>query len=153
MEPTPHIPFSQTNSCRGLSLIEVLISITIIGVISSIAVINYGDLFSRSERVISQDFVEQINNALKEFEQTAWQLSITADDNGVDDENQILTLLQTKDVTVFGSPHLRGDWSSTESTDEATYRIRWNGVTFELIEPGTAGSGLLFDPEGMQFGT
>lgn len=138
-------------SARGLSLVEMLVAITIIGILGSVAVINYGDTFRKSKRVICIDFVEQLNNALKEFEQTAWQLEIAADNSVVTEEDQILALLQTKDVTVFGSPHFREDWSPSASSDNQTYRIRWNGATFELMEPGTDGTGYLFDPEGTVF--
>jgi hypothetical protein len=103
--------------------------------------------------VVSQDFVEQMNNALKEFEQTAWQLSVAANDSEITEETQILTWLTTKDVTVFGSPHFRSDWDPVASSDNLKYRIRWNGVTFELIEPGTDGNGLWFDPQGSHFST
>ena len=136
---------------QGLSLIELLISITIIGIIAGVAVVNYGDTYERSVRVISAEFVEQLNGALNEFEQVAWQLDIAANNDAITEEQQILSYLQTKDVTVFGSPHFRADWSAVASSDNSKYRIRWNGATFELMEPGTDGNGMLFDAEGGQF--
>lgn len=138
-------------SSRALSLVEMLISITIIGILGSLALVQYGDTLDRSVRVVSVDFVEQLNTALNEFEQVAWQLDITANNDAITEEQQILAYLQTKDVTVFGSPHFRGDFTAVSSSDNTEYRIRWNGARFELVEPGTDGNGMLFEAEGGQF--
>ena len=133
-------------------MVELLISITVIGILSGIAMVNYKDIFGSSERVVCHDFAEQLNNALKEFQQSAWGITLAADDASTDDETHIVQTLQWKDITVFGTPYFRLDWIPTPSEDTEKYRLRWNGATLELIEPGTTGKGLWFDPEGSQFG-
>lgn len=141
------------NCNRGLSVVELLISLAMIGILSTIAISNYKDLFGSSERVLCRDFTEQINGALKEFQQSAWGITLAVDDASADDEIRIVQSLQHKDVTIFGSPFLRLDWIPAEGDDVETYRLRWNGATLELIEPGTTGHGIWFDPQGSQFGT
>ena len=138
---------------RGLSLVEMLASLALIGILSTIAMSNYKDLFGSSERVICRDFAEQINEALKEFQQSAWGITLPPDDASADDEIKIVQSLQYKDITIFGSPFFRLDWIPSEGDDVDTYRLRWNGATLQLIEPGTTGHGIWFDPQGSQFGT
>lgn len=138
---------------RGLSMVEMLISIAIIGVLSTIAMSNYKDLVGSSEQVICKDFTEQINDALKEFQQSAWGITLAADDSSANDEIKIVQSLQYKDITIFGSPFFRLDWIPSEGEDAETYRLRWNGATLELLEPGVTGKGIWFDPQGSQFGT
>ena len=129
-------------------MVELLIVIAIIGVLGGISVVSYKGYIEAAERGIALDFVEQINNGLKEYEQNASQVTTTPDDSGAADESTIVTLLQLKDPTVFGSPFFRTDWKPHASDDSATYRIRWNGATFELLEPGSTGHGLQFNTDG-----
>lgn len=136
-----------------MSMVEMLISISVIGIMSTIAIVNYKDIFGTSEDVICKKFTEDLNNALKEYQQSAWEVTLTANNNVTTEEVHILQSLQYQDITLFGSPYFRLDWVPSEGDDIDTYRIRWNGLTFELIEPGTTGKGLWFDPQGSQFGT
>ena len=131
----------------------MLISIAIIGILSGIAMTSYKDLFGSSERVVCLDFAEQLNDALKEFQQSAWGVTLTPDNASSDDDIKIVQSLQYKDITILGSPFFRLDWIPTEGEDVETYRFRWNGATLEVIEPGTTGLGIWFDPQGSQFGT
>lgn len=132
-------------------MVEMLISISVIGIMSTIAIVNYKDIFGTSEDVICRKFTEDLNNALKEFQQSAWGITVSADDASTVEEVKILQSLQYQDITMFGSPYFRLDWVPAEGEDIETYRLRWNGATFELIEPGTVGKGLWFDPQGSQF--
>ena len=66
---------------------------------------------------------------------------------GVTDEDEVLALLQTRDVTFLGSPYVRPDWNPIESTSAGDYRITWAGRTFLLLKPGTSGTGLKVDFE------
>ena len=68
-------------------MVEMLISLTIIGILSAIAMSNYKDLFGSSERFVCRDFTEQINDALKEFQQSAWGITLAVDDASADDES------------------------------------------------------------------
>ena len=138
---------------RAHTLVEMLIVISIISVLSSIASMSYKGNFESAERAISIDFVEQLNNALKEYEQNVKALTIAANDAVTTEENNIVDLLQAKDITVFGSPFFRSDWQPITGNDPETYRIRWNGVTFEIIEQNSSGTGLEIRTDGSDIAT
>ena len=44
----------------------------------------------------------------------------------------------------IGSPYFDPKYNPVASSSTNEFRIRWNGVTFEMIEPGQAGTGLKF---------
>ncbi len=136
---------------RGTTMVEMLIVISIIGVLSSIAVVGYKKIMDNSTAALTGSFVEELNNGLKEFEQNCWKVDVAADDNGTTEEQNILWAIQYQDPQHFGSPYFRQDWSPAESTDTEMFRIRWNGANFQLIPIGTAGNGLEFNPDGSDF--
>lgn len=129
-------------------MMEMLIVISIIGILSGISVISYKGYVDSAKRGSAVDFVEQLNNGLKEYEQMVKALSFAAQDPGTDEEKNIVELLQNKDPGDFGSPYFRPDWVPVASSDSETFRIRWNERTFELIEPGEGGTGLEIRHDG-----
>ncbi len=129
-------------------MVEMLIVISIVGILSGISVVSYKGYLESAERSTAIDFVEQLNNGLKEYEQNVKALTIAADDNATTEEDAIVDFLQQIDTTVFGSPYFRPNWQPVTGSDPETYRIRWNGATFELVERGTTGTGLEIRTDG-----
>ncbi len=134
-------------------MVEMLITISVIGILSSVAIVQYKGVVQRSEVALAGDFVEQLNNALKEFEQGAWELSVVADDSSTAEEEKVLRTLQHKAIDLFGSPYFRQDWNPSTTDDNSVPRVRWNGLNFELIAPGVDGKGYLIDSEGLEYNT
>ena len=143
---------------RAFSMVEMLSTIAVIGILSGLAVVSYTDIYHKSGAVIGGDFIEQLNNGLREFQQNAWQITLPADDSGTADELKILRSLQYdfngSASRPFGCPYFRPDWNPTGSSgtaDEDKLRVRWNGATFEVIKIGVEGEGLIFDNTGVDF--
>ena len=139
-------------------MVELLVSISVIGILSGVAIVNYTGLYKNSEVVISGDFIEQLNNGVIEFQQNAWEITLPADDSSAADELKILRSLQYHfngdPSRPFGAPYFRPDWNPTGSAgtiDEDKVRVRWNGATFEVVQPGEEGEGLIFDNQGTDF--
>ncbi|MFT4637356.1 MAG: prepilin-type N-terminal cleavage/methylation domain-containing protein [Verrucomicrobiales bacterium] len=147
-----------TRFTKGFTMPEMLSSIAIIGIMSGIAATHYTGIFKNSKVVINRDFIEQLNNAVKEYQQNAWEITVPANDTGTDDELKILRSLQYDfngdPSRPFGVPYFRPDWNPTGSSgaaDEDKVRVRWNGATFEVVEPDTEGEGLIFSNQGEGF--
>lgn len=128
---------------RGLSLLEVLISIGVIGILSAIAipVISGTDQAARGE--VANQIVTGINRALSTYRQCGSEITINANHGSAADESSVMSLLTTADSGIVGSPFLVGtSWPSVESNDNQTYRVQWNGRFFVVVPPGTNGTGL-----------
>lgn len=130
---------------RGFSLVEILVVVSVIGVLSAIAIPAYSGLTESTRRTESEDFVESLNRAVRTFGQCNWDLKTTPDAAATTDEFLVLRSLQYRrsPMPSPGSPYFDGRYNPATSSDSSTYRIRWNGTTFEVLRPGTAGTGLL----------
>jgi prepilin-type N-terminal cleavage/methylation domain-containing protein len=128
---------------RGLSLLEVLISIGVIGILSAIAipVISGTDKVARDE--VANQIVTGINRALSTYRQCGSEITINANNSSAADETSVMSLLTTADSGIVGSPFLVGtSWPSVASSDNQIYRVQWNGRFFVAVPPGTNGTGL-----------
>lgn len=150
----PSIHANRPCSRSAFSLTEMILSIAMIGILSAVAIVSFGNLKSKSEASIGGTLLEQLNDAIKEYEQNAWAPDLAADDASGADELAVLRSLQWRSPTnpSWGSPYFMTQWSPVVSSDEATYRFRWTGTYFALLEPGDAGTGLLYDPDDPQTG-
>lgn len=131
---------------RAFSLVEILVVIAVIGVLAAIAIPAYSGLTDSAKDVEAEDFVESLNRAVRNFGQANWDLPTLPDNAATTDEFLVLRSLQhkwPKKALKPGSPYFSVKYNPQTSSDESTYRIRWNGRTFEVLRPGTAGSGFL----------
>ncbi len=129
---------------KGFSLVELIVTVGVLGVITGIAITYYGGTFDSSKRVVAKEMAETLNLGLKKHGQINYQFNLTADDASADDETAIVRSLQYRHPTdpVPGAPFLRPNWHPVASNSAEEFRLRWNGRVFLLIEPGTAGTGL-----------
>jgi len=148
-----------SSSKRGISLVEMMITIAVIGIISAIAIPTVGDVLGKSKDVVADNVVQALNKATREFSHSQWDLKLTAiPDNGAD-ELALLRTLQWREPTHAGSelnpkgPFMRIDWNPSLSTTASDYRIEWTGSAWKLLPPGTAGGGLKVDFEGTDLGS
>lgn len=135
---------------RGFTLPEILMVIGIIGVLAAVSIPAYTGITSRTQDVEAQDFVESLNRAVLRFGQANWDIPTTANNSSTADETTVLLSLQYKWAAKqagrelrLGSPYFSQKYKPGTSSDTGTHRIRWNGRGFELLKPGTSGSGLL----------
>jgi prepilin-type N-terminal cleavage/methylation domain-containing protein len=130
----------------GFTLPELLTTITIISLLCGIAIASYSGLHNTARESVAHDNVASLNRALLHFNQSNWDIVLDAIDDSVADELAVLRALQWRnpddEKATPGSPYVSLQFDATTSSSEDDYRIRWNGHTFEVLAPGTSGSGL-----------
>ena len=146
-EETPLEMFAEPNTCRkncGFSLVEVIVTVGVLVVITSIAIKHFGGTLDASRSVVAEDVMTVINNGLKKHSQVNYEFNLPADNGATDDEIAIVRSLQWRDPAnlVPGAPFIPESWQPLESSDIKEYRLRWNGKLFNVLEPGTSGSGI-----------
>jgi prepilin-type N-terminal cleavage/methylation domain-containing protein len=132
---------------RGFSLPEAVVTIALIGILAAIIVPIYSDVRETSQRKVVEDHVEALNRAVADFSHVCWKLPTAADNGVTTDEFVVLRSLQWKfppSSLKLGSPYFDPKYDPAPSSDTATYRIRWNGRSFEMIPRGEAGPGLRY---------
>ncbi|MDF1812550.1 MAG: type II secretion system protein [Verrucomicrobiales bacterium] len=149
-----NFPNKQTHS-NGFSLVEVIVMITVVGILSAIAVSQVGKITDASKKTVAQNLVETLNNATKEFGHAQYKLVSNGENEDATDEMQILRTLQWKDPDIelgVAGPFMRGDWSPSTSSNTDDYRIVWAGSFWKLAVPGAAGSGIKVNFEAADLG-
>jgi prepilin-type N-terminal cleavage/methylation domain-containing protein len=139
---------------EGFSILELLIVISMIGIITSIAIPQLGVLLPSSKDVLARDFVENLNGSLMKHNQSNYRIKYPKNDSFAGDEIQIVRTLQWRDDEdpASGSPYMRQDWHPVVSSDVSEYRIKWNGYSFELIYPSSRGIGIRLSLDGSDYG-
>jgi prepilin-type N-terminal cleavage/methylation domain-containing protein len=133
---------------KALSLVEMLITISIMGVLAGVSIPIYSSLTSGSRQAAATDLVETLNRAVTKYSQNCWKIPTAADAAATTDEFLVLRSLQytfPSSQMKVGSPYYDARYNPSASSDTKELRIRWNGATFELLKPGTAGTGLRYD--------
>ena len=134
---------------------EMVVMIAIVGILSFIAIASFGNSKGATEENIAREVIETMNLGLKKFAQINYEISLARDDAASTDEFLVLRSLQWRDPLdpSPGSPYVRPDLNPVASTDSQSYRIRWNGRLFTLLEPGSAGAGMKIDFQAGDYGS
>lgn len=136
---------------------ELIIVISIIGVLSGIAVTSFNQFLEGSREVLARERVEMMNQSLHRFAQQNYELLFNDIDLSVSDEMVILRTLQYRNPNASrarpGSPYMDPCYNPVSSSTDTTYRLRWTGRLYELLRPGKAGTGLLMNFNGTDFTT
>ena len=149
-------PGTPTNAARGMSLVEMLVTISIIAILSVLAIPTYMEYFSTSKATLASSLLETLNSAVHRFDEGNYELNVTeGTDNAASVELSILRTLQYRNPLnpKVGSPYLHKRWNPVASTDTNAYRIKWKGRLFVLLAPGDSGSGLMVNFDGGDMGT
>ena len=134
----------------AVSLVEMLVTIGILGVLTAIAIPVISGVFNNSEEVVAGDHVEDLNRAVANFSHNCWKIPTAADNSVTTDELAVLRSIQwtfpASDVSgiKLGSPYFDPRYDPAPSSSSSEMRIRWNGRSFELLKKGTTGSGLSY---------
>ena len=127
----------------GFSLVEILVTVGIIGILAGIAIATITRTDSTARAEVANSIVTTMNRAVTGYRQCGSEVTISANADASADESSVMTLLTVYDAGVVGTPFLRGvGWPSAGTTDIKTYRAKWNGRFFEVVPAGTAGTGL-----------
>jgi prepilin-type N-terminal cleavage/methylation domain-containing protein len=140
-------------SQRGVSLVELVLVIGLIGVLAAIAIPQFTDLLGPSKVTIARNLQETLNGAVHRFNQANYELTTSVVGSG-EDEIAVLRTLQYRHPArpKPGSPYMRTDWSPTTSSASADYRIIWMGNLYKLLEPGQSGTGIKVSFDGGDLG-
>ncbi|MEM6916861.1 MAG: prepilin-type N-terminal cleavage/methylation domain-containing protein [Verrucomicrobiota bacterium] len=149
---------SPVKTIQGFSLVELVITIAVIGILSAIAIPSIGNVVEGSRRGVAENVVQTLNKATREFSHSQYDLRTTPVAASGGDEMLILRTLQWRDPDTSGElnpkgPFMKTDWNPTTSTDSSHYRAEWTGSTWRLLEPDTTGAGLRIIFDGSDLGT
>lgn len=149
--------YSRGRGARGFSMSELVIVIAILGVLSTIVVAAFSQFLSGGKDALARERQENLNQALHRYAQTDKELLETKLPSSAADETMVLRKLQfrnpNEDLAKVGSPYYDPRYNPVASSADTTYRLRWTGRLFELLRPGTSGTGLLMNFEGTDFTT
>lgn len=136
---------------------EMVIVIAILGVLAGVVVLALQGAFQASQEALAIERVEMLNQGLHTWSTANRELYMPAMDSNAADEIEVLRALQFRNpnpvLASTGSPYIPPEYVPDPSSDENEFRIRWNGRAFELIRPGTAGTGLHMVFDGSDLGT
>jgi prepilin-type N-terminal cleavage/methylation domain-containing protein len=142
---------------RGFSVTELVITISIMGVLAGISVVAYNQFLGGAKDALAEARQEMLNQALHCFAQQNYEMLFNAMDGSTADEMVILRTLQYRDTDIdrakFGSPYIDPRYNPLASSSTAHYRLRWTGRLYELLKPGKSGTGLLMNFDGTDFTT
>jgi len=126
---------------RGMSLVEVMIVIGVLAVIASILIPAMVGIVPGSKAATAEANLEYLNQAVLKFNHASTEITNAVESGGAD-EQAVFATLQARDATLPGSPFLGTNFRSNLSNTDTTYRASWNGRMFQLVSPGSAGTGL-----------
>lgn len=142
-------------SARGYSVTELVIVISIMGTLAGIAVGSFNQFLGGAKGALAQERVESLNHSLHRFAQQNYELLFSPVHTATADELVILRTLQYRhedpNRATIGSPFADPRYNPVASSSVDEYRIRWAGKSYELLKPGTPGTGLLMNFEGTDF--
>ncbi|MAS93028.1 MAG: hypothetical protein CMO55_07500 [Verrucomicrobiales bacterium] len=143
---------------KAFSLVEMLVTIAVIGILAAIAVPTIGNVVEGSRRGVAENLVQTLNKATREFSHSQWDLRTNPVPSSGGDEMLVLRTLQWRDPDTSGElnpkgPFMKNDWNPTTSSSNEDYRAEWTGSVWKLLEPGTEGAGLKIIFDGSDLGT
>ena len=143
---TPSFPASERKRSKGVTLVEILTTVGIVGVLTAVGLVIYTGTWDGSKEVVAEENAERLNAAVWKYNQIRNLISIAGNDAATTDETKVLALLQTRDpINMPGSPYLSANVTFETSNDDEDYRLLWNGKAFELALPGDSGAGIKMD--------
>jgi prepilin-type N-terminal cleavage/methylation domain-containing protein len=141
---------------RGFSMTEMILVVSILGILVSIAISQFGNLNESSKLVVAAEKAEMLNRALEAYGAVVPDVAryYPAARSDTNDELAVLLTLQFRHSVnpTIGAPYIDPRYRPDSSSDAQTYRIQWTGTMFKMLKRGEAGTGLLepFDGTDMK---
>jgi prepilin-type N-terminal cleavage/methylation domain-containing protein len=129
---------------RGVTLVELLVSITLVGILAAIGIANLKDVSSGARQETDIDTGNLLNRAVLHYGQSSAEIAIAAGSDS-SDELSVIALLQARDPQLPGSPYLPADMSFSTSSSTDVVRYEWTGAFFRVLPEGAAGAGITVD--------
>jgi prepilin-type N-terminal cleavage/methylation domain-containing protein len=157
-----HRPQTRTlRSRRAFSLVEVITTVAVLGILAGIGMSTFGDINRRSKDTIAQNLTETLNQATRNFSHANWDLRFNAVAGSSGDEMMVLRSLQWREPDgianqkeiYYKGPYMRPDWNPDTSSDPNDWRIQWTGSSWKLLRQGEAGAGLKVNFDATDLGT
>ena len=143
-------------SVRGFSMTEMVVTISVMGVLAGIAISQISDAMKSAKVAAATQKLEMLNQALHAYASavkslTNGDMAVRADSN---DEMQVLLTLGYRDPNnpVPGSPFVDEHYRPKTSSNADDYRLQWAGGLFRLLLPGQTGAGLKVPFDGSDMG-
>lgn len=140
----------------GFSMSEIVVTIAILGILATIVILELGSNYETIRLKLAQEKMEMLNRGLSERAASVKEYTESAAPGATWDESLLLLTLQYRhpddDKAEVNSPYIDPRYRPRTSTSSNDYRLQWNGRRFELLRPGTAGSGLLVEFDGSDYG-
>ncbi len=128
---------SPLEGARGYSIPELVVTVAVIALVASIALSHFGSIREASSTSIGSENLAILNAAVLTYNTANRELARPAGS-----EMTVVTLLQTRDTGLPGSPYLDQNLNFSTTSDKKRTRGVWNGRFFELREAGIDGTGL-----------
>jgi type II secretory pathway pseudopilin PulG len=131
-------------------------TISILGILASIVVLQMSDNYSTARGILAEDRLEMLNRSMSERAASVKEYVFTRVDANTTDEQLVLMDMQYRnpdpDKADINSPFIEPRYRPTTSSSVNDFRLRWTGRRFELLRPGTTGSGLKVVFDGSDIG-
>jgi type II secretory pathway pseudopilin PulG len=135
----------------------MIITITVLGIISSIVIGQFGGTYEGTRATLARQKLELLNRGVINHQQCNGKdnlENLLAANAAAWDEEKVLKQLRYRHPSepTPGSPYIPPTYRPGNSSSTADYRIAWTGVCFRLIKPGTSGTGIkvVFDGTDMR---
>ena len=143
-----------------MSLVEITITVAVVGIMASIGLTTYGNITERSKDTVARNLVDTLNKATRNFSHANWDLRFNAVAASAGDEMLVLRSLQWREPDgaanqkeiYYKGPYMRNDWNPATSSDTKDWRIQWTGSAWKLLLPETAGAGIKVNFEATDLG-
>ena len=131
-------------------------TISILGILASIIVVQMSDNYNTAREILAVDRLEMLNRGMAERAASVKEYVFTRVDSNTMDEQVVLMDMQYRnpdpDKADINSPFIEPRYRPTTSSSVNDFRLRWTGRRFELLRPGTIGSGLKVVFDGSDLG-
>jgi prepilin-type N-terminal cleavage/methylation domain-containing protein len=136
---------------RAFSLPEMIVVISVIGILAGIIINSFGNMPEYARRAIAYDKMEDLNRRLHQ-RAVAYVLyaNVPSDTNA--DEQILLYDMQNSWPGQPQAPYFDPTYAPVSSANINDYRMRWAGERLEMLEPGTPGNGLKIPFDGSDYG-
>jgi len=145
------------SSRQGFSMTEMVIAISVIGVLAAIVIPAYVGLISGSKEALANEKLEMLNQGLNDYAHAFKEYTRTPNNGSYSDELTIVNDLEYRDPddnkALVGSPFVRTTYRPEGSSSTDDYRFIWTGYRFKLLRPGDLGSGIKVVFDGSDNGT
>ncbi len=143
--------------CSGYSISEMIVVISVIGILAGVAIIQIIGASRATQEVAARHRVEILNRAIASHQEANAKDNLENQgrvDGAFWDELKVLQQLQYRSPIrpTVGSPYMATNYRPASSSNTNDYRIMWTGSTFSLLLPGTNGTGLKVVFDGSDIG-